>query len=320
MWKTVVIPILLYFTAMPLVAEINYGFDYNYPSDCTKRNSNILGKALIDRFGDDKIAHWINNDVSVKLTINIDSTGCILKILKVRFFDKENITKPYEKRIIYDYFLMSDLKFSICIEYDHNIRQYPDTLDISGFRKHNEHTITVTFPGYMGLRYNDMTPETRYQKYIEHINHFGVLDNYLTNYQQKSDIRKSHKNNCGIYNSAQLFVSLLYQCGEYTISNRMKSGSTYRLRLRLADDGTVKQIIRIDTNRNDVPINLKEVLMDYWKFDGTTFRYDCGSSPDGNDHIVTVDFPGRLLDFNKDEPIFKRALYNAVLILNPDIK
>lgn len=126
-----------------------YSFSQIYvsiDSDCLKRNSAIISKAMIEIFGKDSIRNLLEDNIQMIIMPQVDSLGFVLKIEKIR--SKWSITNNFvtslERSLI-----TNRVRFYICYTKDPpNIQESIIIANVREYFKNNSSKgIVLGFPG-----------------------------------------------------------------------------------------------------------------------------------------------------------------------------
>jgi len=141
--KKIATTISLYFCISAYsFSQINVSID----SDCLKRNSAIISKAMIEVFGEESIKKMLDDNIQMVIMPLVDSVGRVLKIEKIR--SKWSITNDFVASIE-NHLITNGVRFYICYTKDPPDTQKSLIIDSARncFKNNNSKGIAFGFPG-----------------------------------------------------------------------------------------------------------------------------------------------------------------------------
>lgn len=217
-----------------------------------KRNSWILGNALLNVLGEDRIAELIDRPGFWYLRVEVDDNGEVLQCY--RCFSR-NFSDSSDSTAIIDYLKKNNIRFTYGVPYE--LLEYSSREHLVDVSRKEQNRLQVFFPGEI-----HMSKTVDKSKYVLHdlslFHDFGLYG-----------VDKPFNPTSEDQNNALLFTSLIYQYGENTVVDWLKNKKKINIVAISNPDGQVVDVKCKHSSDSELPESLREDIMNLWKL------YDC---------------------------------------------
>lgn len=166
--------------SFPIQSQLNISFD----NECTKRNSAVISKALIELYGETFVGDLLDSNTIIAFFWEIDKFGKVIKCISLRKFTMPSsvdsqgnrtvhftecpvtIPKRFQKKL-QETLISKDVRFEICCPTRERSVEKDKSDAINRYSIMKKIRIVAEFPGEFKYMYYDRKSEERNMSKIE---------------------------------------------------------------------------------------------------------------------------------------------------------